>query len=114
MFTNHSHTARPTSAVQTHTNIISAPKTLKSKSGNKSSFQGLEKEKMSNQWQQKIVQSNSSTPQCEIHGFSARESYSHVTSGDFKQYKRLCRYSCFRMLVANLRVDRDLPKCLPT
>lgn len=45
MFTNHSHTARPASAVQTHTNRISAPKSLKSKSGNKSSFQGLEKEK---------------------------------------------------------------------
>lgn len=45
MFTNHSHTARPASAVQTHTNMISVPKSLKSKSGNTSSFQGLEKEK---------------------------------------------------------------------
>lgn len=45
MFTNRSLTARPTSALKTRTNMISVPKSLKSKSGNKSSFQGLEKEK---------------------------------------------------------------------
>lgn len=49
MFTNRSLTARPTSALKTRTNMISAPKSLKSKSGNKSSFQGLEKEKKSYQ-----------------------------------------------------------------
>lgn len=53
------------------------------------------------------MQSNSSTLQHETHGFSIRES-------DFKQHKMLYRYTYFGILVANLSVDRDLPKCLCT